>query len=201
MSKIKHRDHKRARQTKNINYKIVIICEDTKNAVKYFKALLTDWNLWKVSVVIDGSSDSAPISVYNYAVNNYKHIYTKKGKRVYCLIDKDDHPTFLSTLAKENEIDNIYILESVPCFELWILLHFQVSFTYDNRHMLYKQLKDNHQIDKDEDDYGQLYNERLKNKTDQALKNSKALLSINRDTHPAYTKIHVLIDILKNMKD
>lgn len=190
-----NKNHRRKQLDKPINYKIVIVTEDSVNAVAYFTALLTDLGLWQAkAVTVDGKSDSTPAKVYDYAKNTYAHIYTQPDRTVYCLIDCDDHLYFKDTLQKNNKIPNLIILESVPCFELWILLHFQNYWANNDREQLYKVLKDKHSVDKEKDDYKNVYIKNLKAKTKIAIKNSELLYTQDRDTNPAYTKIHELID-------
>ena len=160
---------------------------------------MTDLKLWKfTAVTVDGKSNSQPEKVYEYAKNNYQHIYNDKTRQVYCLIDCDDHKSFKDTLQKDNNIPNLIILESIPCFELWILLHFQKDFANNDRHELYKALK-KYGVSKDDDNYGTVYTKKLKDKTETAIKNSEHLYNQDRDTNLAYTKIHILMNQLKEV--
>lgn len=187
-----NKKHCRKEPNKEPLHKIVIVTEDSVNAVAYFTALLKDLDLWQVKVTVDGSSDSTPEKVYDHALNTYKHIYTKPKRTVYCLIDRDDHDHYDWTLAQDKKIQNLRVLESVPNFELWILLHFQKSFANNNRKQLYQELK-KHKVDKDADDYADVYEKKLKKETKTAVVNSEILLKQDRDSNPAYTKIHELM--------
>ena len=193
-----NKNHRRKQLDKPINYKIVIVTEDSVNAVAYFTALLRDLKLWQAkAVTVDGGSDSTPEKVYEYAKNTYANIYTKPNRTVYCLIDCDDHLSFKDTLQKNNKIPNLIILESVPCFELWILLHFQSHWVNNDRNQLYQELKKH--VDKKADDYADAYEKKLKNLTEEAKNNAEKLYNQCRDTNPAYTKIHKLITKLNTL--
>jgi hypothetical protein len=102
--------------------RVLIVCEDSKSVPDYLKAVRDDLKLNIANIVIRGEEcGSAPISVIKYAKQFMKE--DRGYDKVYCVIDQDQHPKFQETLqeAKDNKITAII---SIPCFEYWLLLHF-----------------------------------------------------------------------------
>jgi hypothetical protein len=63
----------------------------------------------------------------DYALKTYRK--EKEYNRVFCVFDKDRRPTYNEALerirtARMGKGDTIEAITSVPCFEVWILLHF-----------------------------------------------------------------------------
>lgn len=46
--------------------------------------------------------------------------------KVYCIIDRDKHPNFHQALQKATG-NKIEVIISIPCFEYWLLLHFEYT--------------------------------------------------------------------------
>ena len=105
--------------------RILIVCEGSKTEPNYFREMIDHFKLSTANVVVDGSSDSAPISVVRHAKKEYKK--DKSFDQVYCVIDKDQHASYKQALAQINDFNPKNVLQaicSVPCFEFWLLLHF-----------------------------------------------------------------------------
>jgi len=81
-------------------------------------------------VQIPPNAGSAPISVVNYAEEKY---HRDGGyDHVFCVFDKDQHESYERAIQKVNGLTSrsdepmpIVAVTAVPCFELWILLHFE----------------------------------------------------------------------------
>jgi hypothetical protein len=91
-----------------------------------------------------------PQKVVDYAYDYCKS--NKKWEIVFCVFDEDDHPNFSnairSTIARDRKLENdqgekigFYAIPSSPCFELWLLLHFEDIIAEISRDDLYKRLK------------------------------------------------------------
>lgn len=112
--------------------KVLIVCEDEKSAVYYFEEVKDHYEINTANIEIDGSCDSAPISVVEHAIKRYKsEAKTDNGfDRVFCVFDKDTHDSYgkaIALCAKQKPKDVFYSIPSVPCFEYWLLLHFKNS--------------------------------------------------------------------------
>jgi hypothetical protein len=103
--------------------RILIVCEGEKTEVNYFKGLCQLLRLPTVEVAHD---NSAPISVVDGAIKRKQ--YAKKNgddfNEVWCVFDRDHHPTFFEAIDKAKAHD-LKLAISVPSFEYWYLLYFE----------------------------------------------------------------------------
>lgn len=106
---------------------ILIVCEGSKTEPDYFKALKNKLRLSSANISICGREcGSAPISVVDFALQKQKEKY--EYDRVFCVFDKDQHETYTAALDKIHSQPRklkVEAITSAPCFEIWILLHFQ----------------------------------------------------------------------------
>ena len=121
------------RRAKRASYdKVLIVCEGEKTEPNYFDELINFYKLNTANVEIDGTCGSSPKSVFERAVELYQN-EEQKGDAfdvVYCVFDKDSHGTYDETLVRisaQNPKGVFCSAISVPCFEYWILLHFQYT--------------------------------------------------------------------------
>jgi len=127
--KAKKADALRREAQKREPYDVVlIVCEGDKTEPNYFKELRDAFKLSTANIRIAGDEcGSAPCSVVDYALAEYRK--EKKFNRVFCVFDKDRHPTYKESLGRIKNVklskgDTIEAITSVPCFEIWLLLHF-----------------------------------------------------------------------------
>lgn len=110
----------------------LIVCEG-ETEQEYFEAARIHYHLTTAQVVIaDNSKGSAPISVVECAEERA----AEQGgyDTIFCVFDRDGHESFDRARAKirglasrsRNRL-NVHEAISVPCFELWVLLHFERS--------------------------------------------------------------------------
>lgn len=111
--------------------RILIVCEGEKTEPRYLRDLLADLKLTNADVIVSGGEcGSDPGSIAEYAVERAS---VDQGlDRVYCVVDRDEHktrPQAITTISKANKSKppEYEIVESVPCFEYWVLLHFEES--------------------------------------------------------------------------
>ncbi len=109
--------------------RILIVAEGEKTEPYYFDAMKLALSL--SSVTVRAAKNSAPISVVESAVEYYQA--DGDFDAVYCVIDRDSHATFdqaidrIQALRRSKQAINIFAIPSYPCFEFWLLLHFQYS--------------------------------------------------------------------------
>ena len=107
---------------------VLVVCEGAKTEKKYLQELRDTFKLNTANVRIVGDEwGSSPRSVVEYALAEYRK--EKKYNRVFCVFDKDRHSTYHKALERIQRTtmgkgDAIEAITSVPCFEIWILLHF-----------------------------------------------------------------------------
>ena len=119
----------RRKSRREVYEKVLIVCEGKKTEPNYFKELIVHYKLNTANVAIDGNCNSSPESVLKRAEDLVK-IEGKNGDpfdRVYCVFDKDTHASYDKTIEKiksKTPKNTYYAAISVPCFEYWLLLHF-----------------------------------------------------------------------------
>ena len=116
----------RKSQTRAENKLVLIVCEDEKSGCDYLKLMARHLRLHTTCIVESSATGSAPISVVQDAI---KRISSQKKEKkdpyelIYCVWDIDEHQSINNArqLAKSNGFS---VIESDPCFEFWLLLHF-----------------------------------------------------------------------------
>lgn len=128
---------KRAREVKKETY---IFCEG-ETEQKYFNLLKRKYrsSLVNVNVKVPGATN--PIGIVD-SVRKYFRVNDNNAERVYVVFDYDGHTREelekAIALAKKN---NITILYSNHCFEVFLLAHFQNINTNHTPKMLYNKLE------------------------------------------------------------
>ncbi len=201
------------RQSRRSSYdKILIVCEGEKTEPNYFTDLVNYYKLNTANVEIDGTCGSSPKSVLKRA-EHLAQTEDQKGDgydRVYCVFDKDSHESYDETVR--NITDKIpknvfFAAISVPCFEYWLLLHFQ--YTTKPYHATGNSSVGNEVLKElktmlpnyskgDENIFITLIDqlEFAKNNAKRALNNS-----IENHTDNPSTNIHELIEYLQTLED
>ncbi|MEZ5690164.1 MAG: RloB family protein [Rickettsiales bacterium] len=168
--------------TKSPRDRILIVCEGEKTEPHYFEELCRDLNLSiNTEVKIFGKEcGSAPSSVYDYTIQelekDLKDTRYDNYDIAYCVFDKDNHDDnggkYRQTLdkIKKNKKFKIIAANSVPCFEFWVLLHFESTTSqFKNSTEVTKRIK-THWKEYSKEKTKDLY-AKLKDKTDMAIKN------------------------------
>jgi hypothetical protein len=115
--------------------RILIVCEGEETERRYFKSLIASLKLSTVEVEICDECDSAPSRVVAFAERKARTegSPTNGGySQVFCVFDRDSHETYEAALSKVLDLDKnakfptkIKSIVSIPCFELWFILHFE----------------------------------------------------------------------------
>ena len=209
----KEADLQRRKATKAPYETIWIICEDSKSVPYYFKECIKYFRLNAANVVIVPSKGSAPISVIEHAIETAKQ--TEGIDQIACVFDHDNHESFeraINTInnhkpkQKDKSKPKYLIITSIPCFEIWLLLHFRLTtkpFQPTKNKSAAELLISN--LQKDIPTYTKnntIWFNNLISRIDDAIKNAKQLDKQNKNdkfSNPS-TKIHLLIEHLMNLK-
>lgn len=208
----KAKDFSRKKQRRKSYERVLIVCEGSKTEPNYFRDLITCLALNTANVEVDGNSDSSPCQIIKYAEERYKADKKTGDKfdRVFCVFDKDSHHSYKNAINKINNMrpKGVYrVINSVPCFEYWLLLHFEYTtkpyecegkrsscdvVTKDLKKFLVNYKKNCKGV----------YS-RIKDKMNDAICNSKkSLKSANiNDTDNPTTQVHELVEYLQNIKN
>ncbi len=103
----------------------LIVCEGETERT-YFEALRRRLRLTNAEVLLPVPAGSAPISVVDHAIEKAKE--SGGYDFIYCVFDRDQHESFdraLNKLRAHAKRHPLHAIVSIPCFEYWILLHFE----------------------------------------------------------------------------
>jgi len=101
---------------------ILIVCEGTKTEPNYFKELIDDLELNTANVQTVSSPSTCPRKLVEFAIAKAEE---EEHDFVYCVFDKDNHSKYHEAMQLIDGRPNIIAANSVPCFEYWIVLHYQ----------------------------------------------------------------------------
>lgn len=153
-------NHPRERQLRKLARKngarprydrILIVCEGKKTEPNYFNAIKQYGHLSSAQVKsISSEYGTSPQQVVDFALDYCKD--NKSWETVFCVFDRDDHLSFENAIksaeSKRDKLKNdqgeaiqIVPIPSVPCFELWLFLHFEACLAEIERSDLYARLK------------------------------------------------------------
>ena len=123
--------------------RILIVSEGSKTEPNYFKEIRAAHRLQTANVEVQpGELGTQPIQVVQYAKSlfengdRHKQIQPRAFEQVYAVFDRDDHRTYFDALQLAESLDgklrndnkqpvSLKAIASVPCFELWLLLHYE----------------------------------------------------------------------------
>lgn len=126
-------------ETRELRKRTLIYCEG-ETEQKYFTMLKSKYKGLPVDINVKKASDTAPGKMVDTLIEKKK--YEKEWERIYVVFDKDRNSRQslekACKLAKEN---NITVLYTNECFELFILSHYKKIRTVHSSDMLYKKLE------------------------------------------------------------
>ena len=133
-----------AKEVRRASYaRILIVTEGSKTEPLYLEDIRTAYQLHSANVEIQpGQLGTAPIQVVRYAQRLFEEGDLLKGIRpkcfdqVYAVFDRDDHDSYFNALGLAQSLDgklrnddkqpiSFKAIASIPCFELWLLLHYE----------------------------------------------------------------------------
>lgn len=112
--------------------KVLIVCEGEKTEPHYFHGLRNCYGLNTANIEVCGECGSDPNSIVSFAKQRYREEKDAGDTfdKVFCVFDKDAHTNYgeaLHAIAAAQPRDTFIAINSVPCFEYWLLLHFVYS--------------------------------------------------------------------------
>jgi hypothetical protein len=197
-----------SRESKREPYDVVlIVCEGSKTEPLYLGGLQRLHRLSSANIEIVPSPGQDPLSIVDHAA---KMARTEDFDRTFCVFDRDGHAGYDQALRRIAELNsgggNMTAITSWPCFEMWLLLHFEYTARPFERvqntsacDRVIRSLR-RHIPDYDKGRAG-LYDELL-HRRDTALSNALLLERDNAQTgatNPS-TRMHSLVEYLLNLK-
>lgn len=108
--------------------RVLIVCEGAKTEPLYFEDFREFCKLSRDSVAIVGIGAN-PTSIVKFAEERYK-ANKRDGApfdKVFCVFDKNSHADYPRAVAQLKNKADFEAIVSVPCFEIWLLLHYNYS--------------------------------------------------------------------------
>lgn len=153
------RDLRRRAPIKEAYDRLLIVCEGSKTEPNYLEEIRREFKLASTRVRVQpGSFGTGPLQVVEFAEHLFlqgdpnKNILARDFDCVYAVFDRDDHETYHAALSKMTSLNRRFMnnekrkvsfeaIASVPCFELWLLLHFEDVQAPIDRTQVYERLK------------------------------------------------------------
>ena len=149
------------KQGKRASYdRVLIVSEGTETEPNYFKEIRSFYRLYTANVqVVPSGYGTAPDQVVDYAEtlfingNIEKRIQKRAFEKVYVVIDRDDHKSYYNAISKVTSLNRkklkndskqpvkFIAIPSVPCFEIWFLLHFEDILAFTDRNDITEHLE------------------------------------------------------------
>lgn len=192
----------------------VLIVSEGRTELAYLRELLDCLGLNRANVDMRQGRMPNPDGVLRDA-RQHVEADPEEYSGVFCVFDRDEHQSFapvlqeIQTGIRRDEI--IFAVPSVPCFEYWLLLHFEnttrpysVSEDESSCSQVEKDLKKRHMPEYRKGMKGARHWRRITSNLMDARKNSKETLrqaGLEPDENYPYTRMHELVDYLERMKD
>ena len=110
---------------------VLIVCEGKKTEPNYLQRLKTTNRLSSSNIKVLHPNKTDPMGIVTFAekeLSNQRNGYD----RVFCVFDRDGHVCFDAAVegvsaSEAGRRERLCVVTSVPCFEVWLLLHFTFS--------------------------------------------------------------------------
>jgi hypothetical protein len=211
-------NHPRERQARALQRKkgkrptydrVLIVCEGEKTEPNYFDEIRVLLRIPTAHVqVLPSALGTQPRQVVDYAEQVFRE--QKEFDVVYAVFDRDEHQTYHDALAQASRLNGtlkndekvrvpFHAVPSVPCFELWLLIHFVEVNAFADRHEVIERLR-GHIADYEKGKRGTfaVTQERLAVAADRARR-LRALFDPHDDQDP-YTSVDEVVAKLHSLK-
>jgi hypothetical protein len=199
--------------------RLLIVCEGSKTEPLYLGEIRQQLRLPSANVQVQPAAyGTEPLRIVEYAERLFTEgqrglgIHARSFDRVVVVFDRDEHHTYHAALqrvaALNGRLENderikvpFEAVVSVPCFELWLLLHFEDVFAPLHRDEALARLRVHVAgYTKGQGSHWAVTHERL----DVATARAEALLAAGhtaKDGTQPYTNMHELLRRLLHLKD
>lgn len=212
------RDLKRRAAVRQPYERLLIVCEGEKTEPQYLYEIRQAYKLATAHVqVLHSQIGTQPQQVLEYALMVFKEgdrehgVHAGEFDRIVVVFDRDEHQTYHAALTKaaaqSGKLRNgnrvavpVDVVASVPCFELWLLLHFEDVLAPLHRHEALERLKVHLPgYEKGGGGHWQATQARLGDATARARRLAEITNAFD-GTQP-YTAMHELVSRLVHLKD
>ncbi len=197
--------------------RLLIVCEGEKTEPLYLGEIRRAFRLSTAHVQVWPSADGTePLQVVDYAERLFLEGHRAKAidplafDRVIAVFDRDDQATYHPALTKARALNLAHenddgepvpflAVASVPCFELWLLLHFEDVMAPVHRNEVYARLRGHlPAYEKGQGGHFAATRQRLDAATARAV--VRAAQTTAHDGREPYTDMHTLVGTLITLK-
>ncbi|MDE1891958.1 MAG: RloB domain-containing protein [Betaproteobacteria bacterium] len=210
------RDLRRKAASRKSADRILIVCEGSKTEPQYFEEIRQELRLPTAHIHVLGAiNGNDPLSVVQYAENlflygdSHRSLAPRVFDQIWVVFDRDEHHTYHAALERVNQLNlsmkndiklkvPFEVVASIPCFEIWLLLHYEEVLAPLSRSVVYQRLRrhiPNYQ--KGNSDLWKLTNSHVQVAIERAIK--LASLKGRSDDDGPYTDVSFFIDRLRNL--
>ena len=121
---------RRASPKRSRNVRYLVVCEGTKTEPYYLREMLDDLRIGSQTVRVAPNDGTSPDRIVEHALKLYRNdeLEGDAFDQVYCVFDRDQHSTFSNAVQRIRDLASegrpLLAITSTPCFEVWLLLHF-----------------------------------------------------------------------------
>lgn len=187
--------------------RVLIVCEGEKTEPLYFHAIRQKLRLSTAYLFpVQSENGTNPMNVVQSAFEMFNT--ENAWDRVYCVFDRDSHQHFCEAIKYASEKDGkLYNDEnsavcfktiiSDPCFELWLLLHFETVTAETDRRAVQQAVK--RYIKKYKKGYEHAYKD-TEEKLEIAFSNAEKIAGNfdGKTSKNPFTNVNTLVDFLLN---
>ena len=213
MRNLLRKQGKRARHDR-----ILIVCEGSKTEPNYFGEIKSYYRIPTANIqILHSELGTSPLQVVEYAERLFKKGDLQRGipkkafDQVFAVFDRDDNTDFYNALDKaqslnqkikndEKKLITFQAIPSIPCFEFWLLLHYEDVTALFPRDEVMRKLKTHYpDYEKNAQD---VWNH-TKDKWELALNCATRLATTSspHDNDKPYTAIGELVRTLTTLKN
>ncbi len=132
--------------------RILIVCEGRKTEPQYFEEIRIRNRIPSAHIrVVHAAHGTEPRQVVNFAESTFRA--AKAYEQIYAVFDRDEHRTYHEALGRAQALNGnlrndekrpvtFTAIASVPCFELWLLIHFVEIHAYFERDVILRRLRE-----------------------------------------------------------
>ncbi|SFV87490.1 hypothetical protein MNB_SUP05-SYMBIONT-5-604 [hydrothermal vent metagenome] len=191
---LKEKNHRQGIGIRQPYDRVLVVCEGSKTEINYFNSLVDSLKLSTVNIQILDIKQTTPDSLFRKA-KELSQYAKKEGNfynKVYCVFDKDGHTKYSETKDNIGQTKGFYAAYSEPCFEYWLLLHYEdttkpfICFDELRKDKKFRKHFPGYQKNQD------IFTERLQDKIETACQNAK---------NNPHTNINELVEYLQNIKN
>ncbi len=140
-----NKDRKRNKEDRNSKRVILVAYEgDNKTEKNYFNNFQGSDKNYRIKVVPGNETD--PINLVKQTIQKVKELRLDldEDDRAFCVFDTDTNKNKNAQIKEAIELakeENIIIITSTPCIELWFLLHYDYTTATMSNEQVMKKLK------------------------------------------------------------